>query len=211
MNRLRFFLISTLFMSSPAFAHSFAGTDSFTYTIDLDRPQNIYLRSVPVDLLKGFCKGDWNAYYPLLRKNQCLFDDFLEHFDASQPDTLYCADELCNDPSLAELFHQFSHQLRYCEVYHYDSAHALIKREVLWLQTFYSLQNAGVWKHYNGPIFWMGELHPASGPIMISNLSLRHEPWSLQAEFEHPMFIVDENRSGDNLIKVSKYDDVEEH
>lgn len=196
-------------------AQTLIATDTFTSTINLDLNKNVYLKSVPVDLLKGYCKGYWNAYYPQREYNQCLFDDFLEHFNISQLNlnstSSFCLSDYCNDAYFLELYNHFTRKIKFKEIVYYDSKHSVIKREVLWVQLYYSMEDYSGWKHYNGPIFWLSEIKQSDFPLLVHNTLVRSAAWSLEKEFNFPSFIINEQRLNDQEIKIKKYDQTEEH
>jgi transposase-like protein len=154
-----FLLFLVLVLSKTSTAQSIFTTDTFSYTIDLDLSKNRYLKTVPVDLLKGYCKGDWNAYYPKREMNQCLFDDFLHRFNYFQlnipTNTAFCFQDYCNDAYYKEMYQQFTRKLKYKEIVYLDQQHSFMKREVLWVQVYYSREEYDGWKHYEGPVFWL--------------------------------------------------------
>lgn len=187
--------------------------DTFVYTINLDLNKNLYLKTVPVDLLKGYCRGDWNGYYPKMEMNQCLFDDFLKRFDYYQlnvPNT-FCIEDYCNTPYFTDIYQKFARKLKYKEVVYFDQQHSTVKREVLWFQVFYSQEESDGWKHYNGPIFWLQEIKKSSNNIIVQNKDIRSNGWTLEKEFNNPTFIVNENKEKDNKKKIQKNAQVEEY
>jgi hypothetical protein len=209
------FFIGLACLLQVSFAQDFFSVDTFTYTINLDLSQNLYLKSVPEDLLKGFCQGNWNAYYPKKEMNQCLFDDFLQRFNYYQldipADADFCADDYCKDPYFLDMYKQFTRKLKFREILYFDQQHSVVKREVLWLQLYYSRMEFDGWKHYNGPVFWMKEINGADNGIMVRNKSIRPDPWSLLMEFEHAGFLVNENTQKDTQQKLDKYGSAEEN
>lgn len=209
------FILGLACMLQAAFAQHYFSSDTFTYTINLDLSQNLYLKSVPEDLLKGFCQGKWNAYYPKKEMNQCLFDDFLQRFSYDQldipADASFCADDYCSDPYFMDMYKQFTRKLKFREILYFDPQHSLVKREVLWLQLYYSRMEFDGWKHYNGPVFWMKEISDPGKGIMVRNRSIRPDPWSLLMEFEHAGFLVNENTQKDTQQKLDKYGNAEEN
>ncbi|MDB5228010.1 MAG: hypothetical protein JWN78_2203 [Bacteroidota bacterium] len=201
--------------NSCLFAQNIFSTDTFTYTINLDLNRNLYLKSVPVDLLKGYCKGEWNAYYPKREMNQCLFDDFLQRFNYDplnvSSDSTMCWNDYCNDPYFTDIYKQFNRKLKYREIIYYDAQHSIQKQEVLWIQLYYSRKENEEWKHYNGPVFWLQEVMRSSQPIKVYNKDLRSAPWLLSEEFHHPFFITNENKQPEDKKKIERYDKMEEN
>lgn len=187
--------------------------DTFSYTINLDLSQNLYLKTIPVDLLKGYCEGKWNAYYSKYEMTQCLFDDFLSHFNKyqiQQEKTNFCIDDYCGSSYFIDFYNQFVRKLKFKEVVYFDKQHQTEKREVVWLQVFYSRLENDTWKHYSGPIFYFKEINASQNLIQVSNKNIRPMPWSLQKEFSTRGFITNENPQKTNTKKVIKYNDVEE-
>ena len=209
----RFFYVISILLAQLSFSQNLFVTDTFTYTINLDLSKNLYLKTVPVDLLKGYCKGDWNAYYPKREMNQCLFDDFLKRFNYYQVNTSgsTCFDDYCNNAYFTDLYSQFSRKLKYKEVVYFNQQHSTVKREVLWLQVFYSREEYNGWKHYEGPVFWMQEINKSAKGIAVYNKDIRYDSWSLEKEFNHPGFIVNENKQKDDNKKLQKILQVEEY
>ena len=117
-------------------------TDSFTYSINLDLSQNIYLKTIPASILEGYCRGDWNGYYPKKEMNQCLFDDFLSRFNYFQlnvpVNSEFCTDDYCTDSYFKDMYNRFTRKLKYREIIYYDMQHSVVKREVLWFQLYFS-------------------------------------------------------------------------
>ena len=198
-----------------SFAENFFIADTFTYTINLDLSQNLYLKSVPQDVLKGYCKGEWNAYYPKKEMNQCLFDDFLQRFNYYQlnvpTDNSFCFEIYCAQPYFTDMYKQFARKLKYKEIVYFDQQHSIVKREVLWLQVFYSKEESDGWKHYDGPIFWLKEINKSSDAIVVHNKNLRSIGWSLEKEFGTPAFITNENKQKQDKKKLNKVLQTEEY
>ena len=189
--------------------------DTFTYTINLDLSQNLYLKSVPVDLLKGYCKGNWNAYYPKKEMNQCLFDDFLERFNyyqlsATSVETS-CFENYCTHPYFMEMYNQFKRKLKYKEVVYFDQQHSIVKRKILWIQVYYSRYESDGWKHYDGPVFWLMELKQSENEVLVYNKNVRANGRTLENEFDKPDFIVNENQQKDDRKKLQKILQTEEY
>ena len=213
---LRFFYtVIVLFSVRLAFSQDLFVADTFSYTINLDLSKNLYLKTVPVDLLKGYCKGDWNAYYPKREMNQCLFDDFLQRFNYYQlnvpTNSNFCFDDYCNNTYYQEMYQQFARKLKYKEVIYFDQRHSIVKREILWLQVFYSREEADGWKHYEGPVFWLLEIKKAAVGISVKNKDIRSDSWTLEKEFNNPSFIVNENKQKDDKKKLQKILQAEEN
>jgi hypothetical protein len=204
-----------IFFAQISFAQNLFVADTFTYTINLDLSQNLYLKSVPQDLLKGYCKGEWNAYYPKKEMNQCLFDDFLHRFDYYQleiPDSNgFCFDDYCSQAYFDDIYKQFTRKLRYKEVLYFDKNHSIIKREVLWVQVYFSRLEANGWKHYDGPVFWLREINKSYDDVVVKNKNLRSIGWSLDKEFGTPGFITNENQQKDDKKKLNKVLQTEEY
>jgi hypothetical protein len=202
-----------LYFVQISFAQNLFVPDTFTNTINLDLSQNLYLKTVPVDLLKGYCKGEWNAYYPKKEMNQCLFDDFLQRFNYYQVHvaTDFCFDDYCTQPYYTDMYSQFQRKLRYKEVIYFDQKHSIVNRKVLWIQVYYSRQEADGWKHYDGPIFWLQEIILSDNDIIVHNKNLRSNGWSLEKEFGRPGFIVNENKQKDDKKKLNKVLQTEEY
>ena len=177
-----FLLFLVLVLSKTSTAQSIFTTDTFSYTINLDLSKNRYLKTVPVDLLKGYCKGDWNAYYPKREMNQCLFDDFLQRFNYFQlnipTNTAFCFQDYCNDAYYKEMYQQFARKLKYKEIVYLDQQHSLKKSD-------------------NG--------------ILVFNKDFRSDGWTLEKEFNHPSFIVNENKQKDDKKKIQKTLQLEEY
>lgn len=187
--------------------------DTTTYTINLDLSQNMYLKTVPVDLLKGFCEGKWNAYYPKYEMTQCLFDDFLSHFNKyqiTQKKDNICADNYCGNPYFIDFFKEFVRKIKFKEVVYFDKQHQTEKREVIWIQVFYSRQENENWVHYGGPIFYLREINQQANSVQVYNKDIRPMPWTLDKEFSTRGFIVNENPKKTNTKKVIKNYDVQE-
>ncbi len=213
---IRFLYILILpFFTQLSKAQNLLVADTFTYTINLDLNKNLYLKSVPVELLKGYCSGSWNAYYPKREMNQCLFDDFLKRFNYYQlvvtSNFNFCFEDYCSNNYFTDMYKLFSRKLKYKEVIYFDKQHSVIKREVLWLQVFYSVEEYDGWKHYEGPIFWMLEIKKSAIGITVYNKDIRFDGWTLEKEFNHAGFIVNENKQKDDKKKLQKLLQVEEY
>ncbi|MBK9327898.1 MAG: hypothetical protein IPM95_01010 [Sphingobacteriales bacterium] len=203
-----------LFISSSVKAQNLFQTDTFTYTINLDLSKNNYLKSIPVDLLKGYCKGEWNAFYPAKEMNQCLFNDFLNRFSYAEPqsvDSNSCLENYCDDSYFKDLYSRFSRKLKYREIVYFDKKHSYVKRELLWLQVYYSVQDADTWKHHNGPVFWLNEIKKSIHPVMVQNKDFSNQPRTMDHTFMFPAFIVNENKQKGNTKKVIIYNQTEEN
>lgn len=209
-----YFLSAILLISKIDFAQNLFQTDTFTYTINLDLSKNNYLKSVPVDLLKGYCKGEWNAYYPAKEMNQCLYSDFLNRFSYSAPqavDTSFCLDNYCEDGYFNDLYDQFTRKLKYREIVYFDQKSSYVKREIVWLQVYYSVQEGDEWKHYNGPLFWMNEIKKSTHPVLVLNKDVSNQQRTLDHTFMFPAFIVNENKQKGDTKKIILNNQTEEH
>lgn len=205
-------IVCLLFLSKIS-AQNLFKADTFVYTINLDLSQNVYLKSIPKDLLQGYCKGNWKAYYPKREMNECLYDDFLKRFNSYQINTSdnTCIIDYCNSEYFNLLFNEFQRKLKFKEVVYFDQQHSVMKREILWLKLFYSRLENEVWKHYEGPIFWMFEINQAPEKIKVVNKMYRTEAWSLEKTFSSPEFIVNENTQKNNKQKLNKILKAEEY
>ena len=210
-----FSILTFYFFAQTSFAQNLFVADTFTYTINLDLSKNLYLKTVPVDLLKGYCKGDWNAYYPKCEMNQCLFDDFLQRFNYYQlnvpTNSNFCFDDYCNNAYYQDMYKQFARKLKYKEVIYFDQQHSVMKREILWLQVFYSREEGDGWKHYEGPVFWLLEIKKSAAGIIVQNKDVHPDGWSLEKEFNHPAFITNESKQKDDKKKIQKTMQTEEN
>lgn len=187
--------------------------DTFVYTINLDLSQNLYLKTIPVDLLKGYCKGNWRAYYPKQEMNECLYDDFLHRFNAYQVNipSNTCMVDYCDNAYFDILNNQFARKLKYKEVVYFDMQHSIIKRTVLWLQVFFSIQEDDIWKHFEGPVFWLFEINKSFEKITVVNKTYRNDAWTLDKTFNHQEFIVNENIQKQQQQKIKKVLQTEEY
>ena len=187
--------------------------DTFSYTINLDLSQNLYLKTVPVDLLKGYCEGKWNAYYPKYEMTQCMFGDFLQRFNKyqiTQKSPNFCADDYCASPYFIDFYKEFARKIKFKEVVYFDMQHQTERREMVWIQIFYTRLENETWVHYSGPIFYFKELNKSSTPIQVYNKNIRSISWSLDKEFSTRGFIINENPQKTNKKKVIKNNDIEE-
>ncbi len=203
-----------LFFSKALDAQNLYQTDTFTYTINLDLSKNNFLKSVPVDLLKGYCKGYWNAYYPAKEMNQCLFNDFIGRFSYASPqdvDSNFCLENYCENGYYKDLYGQFSRKLKYKEIVYFDHKNAYVKRELLWLQVYYSIQEGDGWKHYNGPLFWMNEIKKSTHPVMVQNKDVSNQLRTLDHTFMFPAFMVNENKQKGDTKKIIIHNQTEEN
>ena len=128
----KFILILLLYGTHAASAQLFK-TDTFAYSINLDASVNNYLKTLPIDLLKGYCSGKWNAFYPKYEYNQCLWNDYLAHYQTANNNeqNLYCIDDYCSQPYFKALYDNFTRKIGYREIYYFDAKHSVIKRELL--------------------------------------------------------------------------------
>lgn len=210
----KYFLIFFMFSSvSSASAQHLFVADTFIYTINLDLSKNNYLKTVPLDLLNGYCHGNWKAYYPKRTLNECLLDDFLQHFNVFQINTatFSCLEDYCANPYFKDFFQQFTRKLKYSEIVFFDQQHSFVKREIISLQVFYSRNEYNGWKHYEGPIFWMQELKKNPELIKVYNKNVRPDAWTLEKEFNHAGFITNENKQNDDKQKLQKILQIEEY
>ncbi len=208
----KFILILLLYGTHAASAQLFK-TDTFAYSINLDASVNNYLKTLPVDLLKGYCSGKWNAYYPKYEYNQCLWNDYLMHYQTANNNeqNLYCIDDYCSQPYFKALYDNFTRKIGYKEIYYFDAKHSVIKRELLSIQLYYSFQDfKGEWIHVPSLIFWLKEINAIPNAILISNKKIRWEAWTLEKEFATPGFIRNENPQKTNQQKETKIQDIEE-
>ncbi len=211
MVRMICFCVSFYLMATMC-AQNVMVADTFTYTINLDLSNNTYLKTIPIDILKGYCRGDWNAYYPKREMNQCLFDDFLEHYKTYpiQIGNEYaCLDLYCSHAYYTDFYTNFTRKLRYKELVYFDVQHQTEKRMVLWLQLYFSRLENDVWKHYPGPIFYMDELSNSTSSIYLKNKGSYADKWTLEKEFHSPSFIINEHPKKTNQKKIQQHYDVQ--
>lgn len=187
--------------------------DTMTYTINLDIPENAFLKQLPADILEGYVKGRFHAYYPKREMNEILLDDFLDHYGRANFNcgSNFCWEDYADHPYLQELYDKFKHQVRYKEVIYYDQQHAVVKREIIWLQLMYSDYNYNnELQTINGPKFWMVELYKDK-QIKIPNEQNRAGDWSIQQEFDIRHFVPDQAGKEKLKQKSGKMDDANEN
>ena len=80
MRSLIIITIALSFYKADAQTHALALADMKHYRIQLDNRSNSHLKEVPIQLLEGYCKGIYKAYYPKAIFNEVNFGDFLAHF-----------------------------------------------------------------------------------------------------------------------------------
>ncbi|MFM9945920.1 MAG: hypothetical protein ACKVQB_11900 [Bacteroidia bacterium] len=131
------------------------------YRIQLDNRSNRHLLDVPRQLLEGYCKGIYKAYYPLAVFNEVNFGDFLAHFRWGEPvfnETVLCGDDYCSNSVFAELFNRFNVSLDFYEQNYYNTQTARMERKVHFIQLVYTMDVAGKVSNFKGPIFRMDEI-----------------------------------------------------
>lgn len=210
-----YLIIVFYFITRVSFSQNLFVADTFTNTINLDLSQNLYLKSVPADLINGYLNGEWNAYYPKREMNQCLIDDFLQRFNLFQllvnNNSNSCFENYFNNDYYQDVIKQFSRKLRFKEVVYFDQQHSIVKREVLWVQVYFSREEYDGWKHYDGPIFWLLEINKSNKTVMVSNKNRSSNSWTLTKEFSTPKFIVNENKQKEDKKKLNKILQTEEN
>ena len=206
---LLLFLISNCFAN----AKSVFTVDTMTYSINLDIKENAHLKNLPELILTSYVKGNIHAYYPKREMNEILLDDFLAHYGKANFNCgpAFCWGDYAEHAYLKALYDKFKKELRYREVIWYDAMHAVVKREVIWLQLVYSETDYnGDLKNYGGPKFWMMEMVKDKS-LMIPNENNRARDWSIRQEFEARHFVPNEVGKEKLKHKTGKMDDANEN
>ena len=203
-------LLSFIFTAK---ASNIFSVDTMTYSINLDIPENAYLKQLPEDILKGYVKGKFHAYYPKREMNEILLDDFLAHYGKANFECGpgFCWDDYADHPYLKELYDKFKHTIRYREIVYYDAQHSVVKREVAWIQLMYTDYNYnGDLQSINGPKFWLMKLNKDNS-IRIPNADNRAKDRTIQQEFDERHFVPNEIWDEKRKEKSGKMDDANEN
>jgi hypothetical protein len=190
------FLFSTALNAKSVFT-----VDTMTYSINLDIPENAHMKVLPELILKSYIKGKIRAYYPKRELNEILLDDLLAHYGKAnfQCGPSFCWEDYANHPYLQELYDKFKKELRFKEIIYYDAQHAVVKREIAWIQLMYTdMDITGEWKTNGGPKFWMLELDRDKS-LRVSNPLNASMSLSIQQEFDARHFVP--NEIGKEMIK----------
>lgn len=187
--------------------------DTMTCTVNLELAENAHLKVLPELILQNYFLGHFKAYYPKRELNEILPDDLLEHYGKAnfQCGNDFCWQDYAGHPYLQEMYDKFKKQLRYREVIYYDAAHAVVKREIAWIQLVYSEVNYnGELQSFPGPKFWMFELY-ADPALRVPNPMNPSMTLSLRQEFDARHFVPNEIGQEGSPQKSKKYDNAEEH
>ncbi len=184
------------------------------YRMQLDNRSNRHLMGVPKQLLDGYCKGIYKAYYPKAIFNEVNFGDFLSHFRCAEPvlnETILCGDDYCSNAAYNELFSRFNIYLDYYEYNYFNTQTSLMERKVPFVQLVYSVDVAGKTYAFKGPLFRMDEIEKT---ILIKNEANNAEPQSINYVFELARFYSVEITDNDIKTKerrTNQEDDHQEH
>jgi len=162
--------------------------DMVHYRIQLENRTNKHLKDVPAQLLEGYCKGLYKAYYPKAEFTEVNFGDFLSHFRWGEPllsENIFCGDDYCSNPAFTELFSKFNTHLDYYEVKQFNKRTSLIERKVVYLQLVYTVKLNETEYTFKGPVFRMDEIGQS---INIKNETNNSEPQSLKQVFDLARF-----------------------
>ncbi len=206
------FIVS--FSKANAQSPALALEDMKHYRIQLDNRSNRHLMGVPKQLLDGYCKGIYKAYYPKAVFNEVNFGDFLSHFRWGEPvlnETVLCGDDYCSNIAYNELFSRFNMYLDYYEHNFYNNQTARMERKVEFVQLVYSIDVAGKLYIFKGPLFRLDEIEKT---ILVKNDSNNAEPQSIKYTFELARFYSVEITDKDLKTKekrTNQEDNFQEH
>lgn len=184
------------------------------YRIQLDNRSNRHLMGVPKQLLDGYCKGIYKAYYPKAIFNEVNFGDFLSHFRWAEPvlnETILCGDDYCSNAAYNELFSRFTTYLDYYEYNYFNTQTSLMERKVPFVQLVYNVEVAGKIYSFKGPLIRMDEIEKT---ILVKNEANNTEPQSIKYVFELGLFYSVEITDNDIKTKerrTNQDDDHQEH
>lgn len=180
------FIVS--FSKAQAQSPELALEDMKHYRIQLDNRSNRHLIDVPKQLLEGYCRGIYKAYYPKAVFNEVNFGDFLTHFRWSEPvlnETILCGEDYCSNSAYTELFSRFNVSLDFYEHNFYNTKTARMERSVPFIQLVYTIDVAGKKYSFKGPLFRMDEIEKT---ILIKNEVNNAAPQSIKYTFELARF-----------------------
>jgi hypothetical protein len=206
------FIVS--FSKANAQSPALALEDMKHYRIQLDNRSNRHLMGVPKQLLDGYCKGIYKAYYPKAVFNEVNFGDFLSHFRWGEPvlnETVLCGEDYCSNLAYTELFSRFNIYLDYYEHNFYNNQTARMERKVEFVQLVYSIDVAGKLYSFKGPLFRLDEIEKT---ILVKSDSNNAEPQSIKYTFELARFYSVEITNKDLKTKekrTNQEDNFQEH
>jgi len=209
-------IIATIFSLTPLKAQTLALTlkDMKHYRIQLDNRSNRHLKDVPRQLLEGYCKGMYKAYYPKAVFNEVNFGDFLAHYKWGEPvfnESVLCGDDYCSNIAYTELFSKFNIYIDFYERNYFNSQTSRMERKVPFIQVVYSIDVAGKNYSFKGPIFRMDEIEKN---IFIKNEGNNAEPQSIKCTFDLARYYAVEITDKDIKTKerqLNKEDNLQEH
>jgi len=184
------------------------------YRIQLDNRTNRHLKEVPKQLLDGYCKGIFKAYYPKATFNEVNFGDFLSHFLWNEPllnESVFCGEDYCSNPSFTEFFSRFNFYLDYYELNTINTTNSVMVRKVEFVQLVYSLEVYGTTYLFKGPLFRMDEIEKN---ILVKNSANNSEPQSIKYVFELGRFYSKQIIDSEYKTKekrLNKQEDMQNH
>ena len=202
------------FCTAQAQAPVLALEDMKHYRIQLDNRSNIHLKDVPRQLLEGYCKGIYKAYYPKAVFNEVNFGDFLAHFRWAEPvlnETILCGEDYCSNAAYTELFSRFNVSMDFYEHSFYNKQTSLMERKVPFIQLVYSIEVAGKTYSFKGPLFRMDEIEKT---ILIKNETNNAASKSIKYTFELARYYAVEITDKDIKTKekrTNQEDNFQEH
>jgi hypothetical protein len=193
---------------------SLALEDLKHYRIHLDNRTNRHLKEVPKQLLDGYCKGIYKAYYPKATFNEVNFGDFLDHFLWNEPllnESVFCGEDYCSNPSFTEFFSKFNFYLDYYEHNTINTTNSVMVRKVEFVQLVYNIEVYGKTYIFRGPLFRMDEIEKT---ILVKNPANNSEPQSIKYVFELGRFYSTQITDSELKTKekrLNKQEDMQNH
>ena len=205
------FIITLMFPFYELFAQAPAIDDLKHYRIQLDNRTNQHLKDVPKQLLEGYCKGIYKAYYPNSIFTEVNFGDFLAQFKWSEPllnESVMCGDDYCSNPAFIELFSRFNLSLDYYEQNYYNKQTARMERKIPFVQLVYSVEVDGKIYSFRGPLFRMDEIEKS---ILINNEGNDSQAQSIKYTFDLARFYSVEITKDDLKTKEKRTNQDDDH
>ena len=167
------------------------------YRIQLNNRSNRHLKDIPRQLLEGYCKGIYRAYYPNAIFNEVNFGDFMDHFRWSEPvlnESILCGEDYCSSQAFRPLFERFDMYLDFYEHSYFNQGTSLTERKVEYLQLVYRLETGGQEYIFRGPLFRMDEIE---NRLFVANEFNKGEIQSLGHAFKLARYFATEVGSPD--------------
>ncbi|OFY64049.1 MAG: hypothetical protein A3H98_04080 [Bacteroidetes bacterium RIFCSPLOWO2_02_FULL_36_8] len=146
------------------------------HRLDFRKKNNQYLKELPRVILRAYCEGKLNAYFPGAPDKPVAYSEFLAHFGMPELalsqlekfESFECTGNLCleTDPWILNCFSIYADIL---EVQRFDKNRSQYSYDIKYINLVFSSECTGNGLDYMGPVFKFDDLVKVSGLYTVKN------------------------------------------